>query len=112
MLVVRNDDVPGIIGMVGTLLGKAGVNIDDMDVGRSPTGAAAMMAISTTDPVPTDVVAELRARCGCHRRQSHRAGVIPGPDRQLLGRARRAVEFCDSVRNFTAAPLQTGLLLS
>ena len=34
MLVVRNDDVPGMIGTVGTILGDAGVNIDDMDVGQ------------------------------------------------------------------------------
>lgn len=64
MLVVRNDDVPGIIGAVGTILGRAGVNIDDMDVGRSPSGAAAMMAISTTSAVPPDVVAEVRATPG------------------------------------------------
>ncbi len=64
MLVVRNDDVPGIIGMVGTILGDAGVNIDDMDVGRSPSGAAAMMAISTGHEVPADVVTALRERAG------------------------------------------------
>ena len=34
MLVVTNDDRPGVIGTVGTLLGDAGVNIADMDVGR------------------------------------------------------------------------------
>lgn len=64
MLVVRNDDVPGIIGVVGTVLGRAGVNIDDMDVGRSPSGAAAMMAISTGGEVPAEVVAEIRASEG------------------------------------------------
>jgi D-3-phosphoglycerate dehydrogenase len=64
MLVVENDDVPGVIGMVGTILGEAGVNIDDMDVGRSPTGAAAMMAISTRLPVPAEVVEHLRAQPG------------------------------------------------
>jgi D-3-phosphoglycerate dehydrogenase len=62
MLVVRNDDVPGMIGMVGTVLGEAGVNIDDMDVGRSPSGEAAMMAISTSRVVPTEVVEALRGR--------------------------------------------------
>jgi D-3-phosphoglycerate dehydrogenase len=62
MLVVRNDDVPGVIGMVGTILGDAGVNIDNMAVGRSPTGVAAMMAISTGLPVPAEVVAEVRSR--------------------------------------------------
>jgi D-3-phosphoglycerate dehydrogenase / 2-oxoglutarate reductase len=64
MLVVRNDDVPGVIGRVGTILGEAGVNIEDMDVGRSPSGAAAMMAISTSLPVPAEVVALLRAQPG------------------------------------------------
>ena len=33
MLMVKNDDRPGVIGIVGTLLGNAGVNIADMDVG-------------------------------------------------------------------------------
>ena len=32
MLYVRNDDKPGMIGKVGTILGASGVNIDDMDV--------------------------------------------------------------------------------
>ena len=64
MLVVRNSDVPGMIGTVGTILGRAGVNIDDMDVGVSHTGAAAMMAIATSDAVPADVVDEVRASAG------------------------------------------------
>lgn len=64
MLVVSNEDVPGIIGAVGTILGHAAVNIDDMDVGRSPSGAAALMAISTTEEVPAEVVAEVRASRG------------------------------------------------
>ena len=38
MLVVRNDDVPGMIGKVGTILGEAEVNVDDMDVGKTADG--------------------------------------------------------------------------
>ena len=38
MLIVTNDDRPGVIGTVGTLLGNAGVNIADMDVGRAEAG--------------------------------------------------------------------------
>ncbi len=64
MVVVRNDDRPGMIGMVGSLLGEVGVNISDMDVGRSPSGAAALMAISTDQPVPEQVLARLRAAPG------------------------------------------------
>jgi D-3-phosphoglycerate dehydrogenase len=61
MLVVRNEDRPGMIGVVGTVLGEAGLNIADMDVGRSPTGAAAMMVVATTEAVPTEVAEALRA---------------------------------------------------
>ena len=67
MLVVRNDDRPGMIGLVGALLGRAGVNISDMDVGRSPSGEAALMVLSTDQAVPADVVDELRAAPGILR---------------------------------------------
>jgi D-3-phosphoglycerate dehydrogenase len=60
MLVVRNADVPGVIGTVGNILGDAGVNIDDMDVGKTSEGEAALMAISTKTTVPDAVVDELR----------------------------------------------------
>ncbi|MGZ4690257.1 MAG: phosphoglycerate dehydrogenase [Acidimicrobiia bacterium] len=64
MLVVRNADVPGMIGKVGTILGDAGVNVDDMDVGKTAEGEAALMAISTTMPVGEDIVAALRRQDG------------------------------------------------
>jgi D-3-phosphoglycerate dehydrogenase len=64
MLVVRNDDRPGMIGAVGTTLGEAGVNIADMSLGRGPTGEAALMVLSTDSPVGTEVVERLRARPG------------------------------------------------
>ncbi|HYX44060.1 MAG TPA: phosphoglycerate dehydrogenase [Acidimicrobiales bacterium] len=64
MLVVRNEDRPGLIGLVGTTLGRAGVNVSDMDVGRSPSGEAALMVLSTDHAVPPDVVEELRRSPG------------------------------------------------
>jgi D-3-phosphoglycerate dehydrogenase / 2-oxoglutarate reductase len=64
MLVVRNADEPGMIGNVGTILGAAGVNIADMDVGTNAEGDPALMAISTDEPVPRDVVDRLRAAPG------------------------------------------------
>lgn len=60
LLVVRNDDRPGVIGRVGTILGDAGVNIADMDVGRSAQGESALMVIATSEPVPAEVVERLR----------------------------------------------------
>jgi len=64
MLMVKNDDRPGVIGSVGTLLGNAGVNIADMDVGRALTPGTAVMLIAPTGEVPADVVASLRESPG------------------------------------------------
>ena len=64
MLVVRNDDRPGVIGLVGTVLGDAGVNINDMDVGRSPQPGSALMVIATSGPVPDEVLGALRSSPG------------------------------------------------
>ena len=61
MLIVRNDDTPGVIGIVGSVLGKAGVNIEDMHLGQSNDGKAALMVLSTGQAVPTEVQDELRA---------------------------------------------------
>ncbi len=55
MILLANDDRPGVIGAVGTLLGDAGVNINDMSVGRAPTGEGASMVIATSQPVPKEV---------------------------------------------------------
>jgi D-3-phosphoglycerate dehydrogenase len=64
MLVVRNDDHPGVIGHVGSVLGAAGVNISDMAVGRSPEGSGALMVVSTSAPVDDDVLTSLKAADG------------------------------------------------
>ncbi|MCU1351047.1 MAG: serA [Acidimicrobiales bacterium] len=64
MLVVRNDDRPGVIGRVGTVLGDAGVNISNMDVGQSSSGDSALMVVSTTEPVPEELVGLLGAADG------------------------------------------------
>jgi D-3-phosphoglycerate dehydrogenase len=64
MLYVRNEDTPGMIGKVGSILGQAGVNIDDMDVGRDPNGEPSTMVLAVREAVPPDVVARLRAEDG------------------------------------------------
>jgi D-3-phosphoglycerate dehydrogenase len=61
MLVVRNDDRPGMIGIVGTALGAAGTSISSMAVGPSPSAPTAMMVISTTSPASDAVVDQLRS---------------------------------------------------
>jgi len=64
MLMVKNDDRPGVIGTVGTLLGNAGVNIADMDVGRAAEPGTAVMLIAPTAMVPVGILADLRAAPG------------------------------------------------
>ena len=61
MLIVRNADVPGLIGRVGTFLGSLDVNIANMVVGRSSvTGAAAMMGIDIDLPLSPEMVDGVR----------------------------------------------------
>jgi D-3-phosphoglycerate dehydrogenase len=64
MLIVRNDDRPGMIGVVGTMVGEAGVNIGDLDVGRMADGQSALMVMAVDEPVPSDVLDHLRAAPG------------------------------------------------
>ena len=57
MVVLRNDDRPGVIDTVGTILGENQINITAMNVGRSVDGYGALMVISTQNAV-SETVAE------------------------------------------------------
>ena len=50
------DDVPGVIGKVGTMFGEAGVNIANMAVSRTKQGGKALMAFSIDSPAPRELV--------------------------------------------------------
>ena len=52
----RYDDVPGVIGRVGSLFGDAGVNIANMAVSRTNRGGKALMALSVDSPPPEGLV--------------------------------------------------------
>lgn len=60
MLVFENKDVPGVIGRIGTLLGNAGVNIAGFRLGREKKGGIALGILNLDDPVPEEVLEELR----------------------------------------------------
>ena len=60
MALLMYDDVPGVIGRVGTLFGAAGVNIANMTVSRNREGGKALMALSIDSPAPPELVAQLR----------------------------------------------------
>jgi len=61
MAIFRYDDVPGVIGRIGTLFGEAGVNIANMAVSRTNQGGKALMAVSLDTPAPPELVESLRA---------------------------------------------------
>ncbi|HEY2938368.1 MAG TPA: phosphoglycerate dehydrogenase [Gaiellaceae bacterium] len=58
----RYDDVPGVIGRVGTLFGEAGVNIANMAVSRTRRGDKALMALSLDSEPPPELVEALGAQ--------------------------------------------------
>jgi D-3-phosphoglycerate dehydrogenase len=60
MIFLRYDDVPGVVGRVGTLLGEAGVNIANMAVSRSREAGKALMALSIDTPASPEVIERLR----------------------------------------------------
>jgi D-3-phosphoglycerate dehydrogenase len=67
MIVLTNTDAPGVIGRVGTLLGKAGVNISDMRVGRRAAHGEAVMVLNVDEAVTPAVRAELSKLDGIRR---------------------------------------------
>ncbi|MEE3186815.1 MAG: phosphoglycerate dehydrogenase [Actinomycetota bacterium] len=64
MLVIRNDDRPGMIGIVGTILGRAEVNISFMGLGRDRRGDHALMALAADAGIADDVLETLNAEPG------------------------------------------------
>jgi D-3-phosphoglycerate dehydrogenase / 2-oxoglutarate reductase len=60
MVFFRYDDVPGVIGRVGTTFGSAGVNIANMAVSRTRQGGKALMALSIDTPAPPELIERVR----------------------------------------------------
>ncbi len=60
MLVIYNKDVPGIIGQIGTLLGKNKINIAGMSFGREKPGRSAITVLNVDCEVPKNVMEEIR----------------------------------------------------
>src|SRR5690606_13123223 len=73
MVLINNNDQPGVIGTVGSAFGNAGVNIADMVISRTkqPDGQAMALMLIKTDSEPTKALIEdlrkrpniVRARC-------------------------------------------------
>jgi D-3-phosphoglycerate dehydrogenase len=74
LLLVRNEDTPGIVGRVGTVLGSHGVNIARMGLGRKPGSGRAIMLIEVDSEVPAAVTDELTSMPGIREARFLRLG--------------------------------------
>jgi D-3-phosphoglycerate dehydrogenase len=61
LVLFRYDDVPGVIGRVGTLFGEHGVNIANMTVSRTRRGEKALMVLTVDSMPPPELVARIHA---------------------------------------------------
>ncbi len=60
MLYTTNKDVPGIIGTLGTILGRNGVNIANFTLGRTGPGEDAIALLYVDEPLPQQALDELK----------------------------------------------------
>jgi D-3-phosphoglycerate dehydrogenase len=59
VMITEHEDIPGMVGVVGTKLGSSGINIGTMHLGRKKVGEEAMMIILTDKEIPGTVVSDL-----------------------------------------------------
>ncbi len=60
MLFLYNNDRPGVIGNIGSLLGRNGINIGRMHFGRETPSGLAISVVNIDSPVTEEIVAELK----------------------------------------------------
>ena len=60
MLVINNNDVPGIVGKIGTALGRHGVNIAEMSFGRDRKAGEAISVLNVDSETPAKVINALK----------------------------------------------------
>ena len=70
MLFTRHRDMPGIIGQIGSLLGKYNVNIASMQVGRRIVRGEAVMVLSIDDPIPSELLGSILSMQGINEAYS------------------------------------------
>jgi len=59
MLYVVNEDAPGFIGSIGSLLGTSGINIGTFHLGRREAGGEAVLLLSVDQPISQDVMKQI-----------------------------------------------------
>ncbi|MCX7882044.1 MAG: phosphoglycerate dehydrogenase [Brevinematales bacterium] len=59
MILIANDDVPGVVGRVGTILGDKGINIANMHVGRKKETKKALILVAIDQKPEEEVLLQL-----------------------------------------------------
>jgi len=59
MILVANDDKPGLIGKIGEVLGAANINIGGMNLGRQKIGGQALSIIEVDEKISPAVIEKL-----------------------------------------------------
>ncbi|MFM5917466.1 MAG: phosphoglycerate dehydrogenase [Novosphingobium sp.] len=67
MMYIVNEDAPGFIGRIGTLLGENAINIGTFNLGRRDAGGEAVLLLSVDSAVPADVLNKAKALPGVKR---------------------------------------------
>ena len=67
MMYIVNEDAPGFIGRIGTLLGENAINIGTFNLGRREAGGEAVLLLSVDEPVTAQVVEQAKAVPGVKR---------------------------------------------
>jgi len=60
LFIMSNKDRPGIVGWIGTIMGKHGVNIASMSLGRDKEGGQALTVLNLDSPPGEAVLAEIK----------------------------------------------------
>ncbi|MCI5114174.1 MAG: phosphoglycerate dehydrogenase [Candidatus Electrothrix sp. AS4_5] len=60
MLLVHNQDVPGVIGSLATVIGAGGINISKMVVGQEETAKRNVILLNTNQPVSKELLAKVK----------------------------------------------------
>ena len=72
MIYIVNEDAPGFIGRLGTVLGEAGINIGTFNLGRRTSKGEALALISVDSHVGDDILTQIKGMAGVKRAKSLR----------------------------------------
>ena len=67
MMYIVNEDAPGFIGRIGTLLGENAINIGTFNLGRREAGGEAVLLLSVDSPVKGEMLDKAKALPGVKR---------------------------------------------